>query len=63
MYVLSWQPEEAAKALANTFSNKAGSGTSGIINVKTESWSSKDGITRRNEKSQAWGGIHYHQSH
>ena len=30
-------------------------GTSGFVNVKTESWTSKDGVARRSEKSQSWG--------
>ena len=30
-------------------------GTAGFVNVKTESWSSKDGIGRRSEKSKSWG--------
>ena len=34
--------------------------TAGFVNVKTESWSSKDGIGRRSEKSKSWGpGIEY----
>ena len=54
--LMLWSPEEAAKSLANTFSKKASYGTSGVINVRTESWNSKDGVTKRTEKSQAWGG-------
>ncbi|XP_052798476.1 muscle M-line assembly protein unc-89-like isoform X3 [Mya arenaria] len=30
--------------------------TGGVISVKTESWSSKDGITRTSEKTESWGG-------
>ena len=29
---------------------------SGVLNVKTESWSSKDGITHKSEKTESWGG-------
>ncbi|ELU02400.1 hypothetical protein CAPTEDRAFT_226302 [Capitella teleta] len=47
--------EEAAQSLAKTFSNKASHGTSGIINVRTESWNSNSGVTQRTQKSQAWG--------
>lgn len=30
---------------------------SGLVSVKTESWNSRDGNTRRAEKTQAWEGI------
>ncbi|KAK2160889.1 hypothetical protein LSH36_125g01008 [Paralvinella palmiformis] len=47
--------DEIAKNLVDTFQSKGVASTSGIIHVKTEAWSSKDGITKRREKTQAWG--------
>ena len=49
------QSEETAKNLAKTMSTAGTHGTAGFVNVKTESWSSKDGIGRRSEKSKSWG--------
>lgn len=49
------QSEETAKKLAKTMSTAGTHGTAGFVNVKTESWSSKDGIGRRSEKSKSWG--------
>eukprot|EP00918_Siedleckia_nematoides_P012733 GHVU01027829.1.p1 GENE.GHVU01027829.1~~GHVU01027829.1.p1 ORF type:complete len:306 (-),score=44.91 GHVU01027829.1:2559-3476(-) len=48
--------EETANRLAQTFSNHAYPETSGVISVKTEAWSSRDGMTKRGEKQQTWGG-------
>jgi len=48
--------EDTAKRLADTFTKKGLDGTSGVIKVKTESWSSKDGVTNRSEKTKTWGG-------
>lgn len=54
-YLFGKPAENAASAIANTFGRKGVQGTCGIIHVKTEDWTSKDGITRRTEKTQAWG--------
>ena len=48
--------EDVARGIADTFTRRGIQGSSGIIHVKTENWSSKDGVTKRTEKTQAWGG-------
>lgn len=35
---------------------KAAGNVSGVLTVKTESWSSKDNVTHTSEKTETWGG-------
>ncbi|KAK3084547.1 hypothetical protein FSP39_015151 [Pinctada imbricata] len=47
--------EQAANFLTNQLIGAVSPGTAGKITVKTESWSSKDGVTNRSEKTESWG--------
>ncbi|XP_033747095.1 LOW QUALITY PROTEIN: muscle M-line assembly protein unc-89-like [Pecten maximus] len=47
--------EQAAKFLTEQLKNASCIGTEGKISVKTESWSSRDGVTHTSQKSEAWG--------
>jgi hypothetical protein len=52
---LSWFPLDTADIIAEKLSKNAPK-TSGQVTVKTQSWSSKDGIIKRDEKTSQWGG-------
>ncbi|XP_069135255.1 uncharacterized protein [Argopecten irradians] len=47
--------EQAAKFLTEQLKNASCIGTEGKISVKTETWSSRDGVTHTSQKSEAWG--------
>ena len=49
-------PEETARRLADTFAERGYPQTSGLIRVKTESWSSQDGAGHRAQKASSWAG-------
>ena len=44
------------ECLASTLQSRPLSGLTGVISVRTESWSSKDGVVMRSHKTQALGG-------
>ena len=51
--------ETTARQLADRLKS-GGSTMAGQVTVKTESWNSKDGVVKREEKTQSWGGTkHY----
>ncbi|XP_053375508.1 titin homolog isoform X2 [Mercenaria mercenaria] len=47
--------EDIAPQLAQQIIKAAGN-VSGVLTVKTESWSSKDNVTHTSEKTESWGG-------
>ena len=55
-FILSLTLEEDAEKLAKQLINSSSPAVSGVLSVKTESWSSKDGITHKSEKTESWGG-------
>ncbi|KAK2171840.1 hypothetical protein NP493_1020g01003 [Ridgeia piscesae] len=48
--------EDTARRLANTFAQRGYPQTSGLIRVKTESWSGQDGMKHRAQKACSWSG-------
>ncbi|XP_052246464.1 muscle M-line assembly protein unc-89-like isoform X4 [Dreissena polymorpha] len=48
--------EEIAPQLAQQIINATSGSVSGVLKVKTELWSSKDGVTHTSEKTESWGG-------
>ena len=52
--------EEIAPQLAQQIINATSGSVSGVLKVKTESWSSKDGVTHTSEKTESWGGRESH---
>lgn len=48
--------DEIAPQLVQKIINAVPDGVSGVLNVKTESWSSKDNVTHTSEKTESWGG-------
>ncbi|CAH1801844.1 unnamed protein product [Owenia fusiformis] len=55
-YAIKKSAEETAKNLANDFGKSSSPGTTGQVSVKTQSWSSRDGVMKTEEKSKSWGG-------
>ena len=56
LWFLRRSPEETARRLADTFTQRGYPQTSGLIRVKTESWSSDDGARHHAQKTSSWAG-------
>jgi len=48
--------DEIAPQLLQKIANSVPGGVSGVLTVKTESWNSKDDVTRTSQKTESWGG-------